>query len=162
MSLPGGLSPDQYQDALDGHEFADALAWAQQPDNDAGNLVHIGEYTSFMPGVDVAVLTGDTVDRTKAVLANHAPFRDIEEAAELALDPDAETHAIDEAEREAGCSQIMDAIYCIEGDDSPDAVVFSKTGMLAIRGLTQLDDEEPVFDFIRFLDGGNTVTIHEL
>lgn len=122
--------------------------------------LHIGEYSVLDGGVSVATVTGERASRVCSVLAIYPPFRNPEEARKLDLDEEADNEARDIAETAAGCSSVVEAIYGI--DETVDALVFSKNGILAVRGVLEHPDDDAVYDLIAELDDNNAISIHEI
>lgn len=115
--------------------------------------VIIGEFQPFTENVEAAVVTGPYVNRAVGILGTRPPFRDAEEADALDMND------VMEARRMA-----MDASGAIDvavethfTDRTVSAVVFSRTGALALRTANKHGIHDEALDLISALDGSNYI-----
>lgn len=123
------------------------------------NELVIGEYEQFTGDSEAAVVTGAKAERVCSILSTRPPFRDPKEAIILAQDDDLDTEARDLAENAAGCSDLVEAIS--QSDPMVDAVVISRSGVLALRAAALQSVSEEAFGLIAALNGNDAIAIHE-
>jgi hypothetical protein len=117
------------------------------------NLV-IGEHTPFIRGVEVAVLSGSSVDQCLSILGASPPFRDQIEANQLTLGDTIDAKRI--ASIFSGAGYL--ALEVGKREPTTDLVVCSRTGAIALRTNGGNTASEAIRQ-LQLLDGGNTALI---
>lgn len=114
--------------------------------------IKIGNFETFIDGVEAAEIEGLPVDRMTSMIAVRPPFRDPKEA-ELLSDDDL-GDAVGMAVEASGAGQLALRVGML--DKESHLLVVSRSGALALRcGYGEVRDE--VIELISLLDDGNFV-----
>lgn len=106
------------------------------------NGVMIGEFQSFMDGVEVAEVSGRDVIRACGILGTRPPFRDRNEAELLGQED-----AMGARDIAVSASRVMDVAEEVGRlDHSVPLVIFSRTGALAVRHTGELEESAWSYD----------------
>jgi hypothetical protein len=118
-------------------------------------ILTVGEFLPFVDEIEIAEVSGPSVDRTCSILATRPFFRDKDEAELLSFED--QMTAFEMAVSSSGL--MATAMEVGEAEDSVELVVFSKSGALAVRGTySGVSIHDSALEAISWFDDGNRIT----